>query len=156
MSFTILNSTSQKKQESIKKPTEETEDRPQSTLIEKKYVRQPNGEEYITRETTIQRNQDTGQWEKIIRETSIADESGRYIPAENIAGKSWTGLEVPIDHYEKCKNPWDDHGYRMVYLDIDGDKTEGGNVLCIECYKKNDKKQRLKMWLYWMYDPEIF
>ena len=73
-----------------------------------------------------------------------------------IAGTSWTGCPIPNDHFATCCNPWEDHGYRLVYLKVDGYATELGNVLCTECYEKNKKKKRLKNLLGLFYDPEIF
>lgn len=145
-----------KNYDQIKKPPEDTENRPQSTLIEKRFIHFPNGQKFIAEDTTLQKNPITGQWEKIINEIPIIDSSGRYIPPDKIAGKSWKGHDIPLDHFATCLNPWEDHGYRLVYLKEDGRATDSGNVLCEECYEKNKKKQRLKNWLGWFYDPEIF
>jgi hypothetical protein len=143
-------------QDKIKKPPEKTDNRAQSTLIEKRVIHLPNGQEHVAEDTTLQKNENTGQWEKITKEMPITDASGRYIPPDKIAGKSWKRNDIPTDHFVTCLNPWEDHGYRLVYLKVDGNATESGNVLCKECYEKNKKKQQLKKWLGWFYDPETF
>ena len=107
-------------QEKIKKPSEDTENRPQSTLIEKRIIHLPNGQEHVAEDTILQKNEITGQWEKIINELPIPDSSGRYFFADMIAGTSWTGCPIPNDHFATCCNPWEDHGYRLVYLKVDG------------------------------------
>ena len=145
-----------KYQGDIKKPVENTDDRAGSTLVGKTIIRFPDGREYIAKETTLQKNEATGQWEKIIKEISVTDTSGRYINPDMIVGISWQGHQIPSDHLASCANPYDDHGYRLVFLHIDGSVTEKGNVLCSDCYKKNEKKQKFKKWFKWIYNPEIY
>ena len=141
---------------SIKKPPEKTKNRPESTLINTEIIRLPNGEECISKKTVLKKNQDTGNWEKETKLMPIPDSSGRYIYMDIISGKSWTDLLIPNDHFAACRNPWEDHDYRLVYLKKDGHVTELGNVLCSECYEKNKKKEKLKKWIGWIYQPEIY
>ena len=143
------------KKHTIKKSPESSANRPQSTLIEPEIIRFPNGEEHIFKKTTIEQN-GSGQWERVTKKFPIQDFLGRFISPDMIVGKSWTGLLIPIDHIATCKNPWEDHSYRLVYLRQDGFVTESGNILCSECYEKNKKKDQLKKWIGWFYQPEIF
>ena len=143
-----------KNKDIFRKP-EETEKRPESTLIKKEIIRLPNGQEHITKKVEFKKNE-SGHWEKITKVLPIPDSSGRYFYADMIAGISWSGHPIPIDHFASCKNPWEDHGYRLIYMKIDGFATEFGNVLCSECYKKNQKKDRLKKWFGWLYQTEIY
>lgn len=145
-----------KNKESIKKPPEETENRPKGTLINKTVIRLPNGEEHLIKDTIYQQNKATGHWDRITMEIPITDASGRLISADMIVGTSWTDRLIPVDHFAACKNPWEDHDYRLVYLKIDGFATKLGNVLCTECYEKNKKKLRLRKWLACFYAPEVF
>ncbi len=139
----------------IKKRPEKIANRPESTLITREIISLPNGEEHISKKISFKKNE-SGHWEKITKILPIPDSSGRYFYADMIAGISWTRYPIPIDHFAACKNPWEDHGYRLVYLKIDGYATELGNVLCSECYKKNTKRETLKKWIGWVYQPEIF
>ena len=68
----------------IKKAPENTEDRAESTLVGKTIIRLPNGKEHIAKETTLQKNEETGQWERITKEIPITDASGRYINPDMI------------------------------------------------------------------------
>jgi hypothetical protein len=138
----------------IKKKAEETYDRPESALIETEILHLPTGQEHVSKKTFFKRTE-SGHWEKITEVYPMTDSSGRYFYADMITGKSWTGHIIPMDHFASCKNPWHDHGYRIVYLKIDGHATETGNVLCSECYKKNKNRELLKKIFGWFYSPEI-
>lgn len=139
----------------IKKPPEKKVNRAENTLIEPEIIQFPNGEEHVYKKTGLEKNE-SGQWERVTRVYPIQDSSGRFIPPEMIAGVSWTGLAIPADHFVACRNPWEDHYHRLVYLNQDGFETEFGNILCSECYEKNKKKDQLKKWIGWFYEPEIF
>ena len=117
---------------SIKKPPERTMSRPDSTMPIVEIIRLPNGEEYISKKTTFQKNEETGHLDRVVTIMPIPDSSGRYFYPDMISGTSWTGRYIPHDHFAACKNPWEDHGYRLVYLKIDGYATDLGNVLCSE------------------------
>lgn len=81
---------------------------------------------------------------------------GRIIKPEEIVGISWTGQAIPTDMLFSCFNPFGDHEYRLVYLNIDGFVTDLGNILCIECFDKNKARAKLRKWLWMIYRPEIF
>lgn len=142
-------------QEEIRKPAENTTHRAESTLLDKKIIRLPNGQEFVISITYLQKDQQ-GQWEKVTIELPITDASGRFISPETIVGVSWTGLGIPFDHFAACLNPWKDHGYRLVYLNIDGFISKEGKALCTDCNEKNDKKRKLKKYLFGLYRPDIF
>jgi hypothetical protein len=87
---------------------------------------------------------------------SAAD--GRWLRVDEFIGLSWTGLPIPRDRIASCRNPFELHPFRLVYLEMDGEVTKLGNVLCTDC-KEHQKKR-----LFWrtvggfglIYNPEEF
>jgi len=144
-----------KNQDVVIKPIENTKDRPPKAIPEKRTISFQDGEEITISSTALRKNKQ-GEWEKVITEIPMQDASGRFVSPETIVACSWTGLTIPSDHFTACLNPWGDHGYRLVYLNIDGFLTDLGNILCTACFAKNKKKRKLKKYLSWFYNPEIF
>ena len=102
-------------------------------------------------------------WDEDIETTVINHRiaaDGRRLPVDAFTAKSWTGLQIPSDKSASCLNPFDLHGFRRVYLEIDGKTTELGNTLCTEClayYKAQiDFSNSIKCLWGLLYKPEIY
>jgi sporulation protein YlmC with PRC-barrel domain len=114
-------------------------DSPLNTLLREE-VMEINGQKVgIWEEANVKK--DDGSWvrQKISKNKIAAD--GRWLRADEFVGNSWTGLEVPKDSIAPCLNPFEEHEYRLVYLNLDGVVTELKNVLCSECWER--QKNRL-------------
>ena len=53
-------------------------------LIEKRVIHLPDGQEHVAEDTTLQKNENTGQWEKIIKEILDVYNFSYYIPSNNL------------------------------------------------------------------------
>jgi len=144
-------------QDNIRSRPEQRQNIPNSKTNRRTIHVLSNGMEFTTQELLTVQNPETGEWVRLTRKNYLVDASGRFTPTENIVGISWTGLLVPEDHFCVCINPWENHGYRVVYLGVDGFITELGNILCAECFKKNEAKIKLTCLLTkWIYNPIIY
>ena len=112
---------------------------PPNTLLREE-VMEINGKKIeIWGENYVEKEDGRTVRQKISKNQIAAD--GRWLRADEFVGKSWTGLKVPKDSVAFCLNPFEEHEYRLVYLDLDGVVTELGNVLCSECWER--QKNRL-------------
>ena len=87
------------------------------------------------------------------------DELGRTVRADDVSGISWGTKEpIPLDCRASCRNPFELHDFRLVYMGRDGDTTDKGNVLCTECLEWQRKRIFWKIVLLFglLYNPEIY
>ena len=97
----------------------------------------------------------------LVRQTRLAHSlaaDGRWLRASEFVAVSWTGLQVPRDRVSQCLNPFEQHPYRLVYLNLDGEVTKAGNVLCWECLETQRQRIFWKRALFFglLYDPEEY
>lgn len=125
----------------------------------------------LLRETAIERNGNTiivstedyvekpdGSIVRRNRQNQHMAPDGRWLSMDEFIANSWTGLMVPKDRLASCLNPFEIHGYRLVYLGLDGIISDLGNVLCQQCV---DAQKRRMLWKNVMlfgllYNPEKF
>ena len=112
---------------------------PQNTLLREEVI-EINGQKVgIWGEDYVRKENGQIVRQKIISYQVAAD--GRWLRADEFIGISWTGLALPKDSGASCLNPFEEHEFRLVYLNIDGIRTELGNVLCSDCWER--QKNRL-------------
>ena len=94
----------------------------------------PNGYELVTRWTEDAIDESTNESKKIMH-------------------------RIPLEMLEQCKNPYDDHDFRMGIIDQDIFQAESGIWLCRECRDKNHRHSKtLETWGWlpkWICDPHV-
>lgn len=113
----------------IRKPPEDSKDRPNSTLDEQEVLHLPSGEILPVTWTTLEKDPESVRWTK-------------------------TKHTAPIELLRKCANPWNDHGHRHFFNGYGGKETDAKTPLCNECIEKNDNKKKIRdiFFIGWLID----
>ena len=114
---------------------------PPNTLLREE-VMNLNGQDIVSWTESFVRKEDGSMVRQTRNNHQIASD-GRWVRMDEFIAISWTGLAVPKDSVASCLNPFERHGHRLVYINLDSKITELGNVLCTECF------ERQKMRLFW-------
>lgn len=96
---------------------------------------------------TIYGKDENGEPYQEIQELLRIDPLGKTIRNDDFEGLSWQLFPLSMDRKSECRNPWQHHTYRAVFLEKDGFQTEKGNVLCSECLEYQERRIRLWRWL---------
>ena len=131
-------------------------DRPPSTVLREE-VLDYGGQEVISSTEGYVQKPD-GSLVKQTRVSHSLAADGRWLRASEFVAVSWTGIQVPRDSVSQCLNPFDQHLFRLVYLNIDGYVTEAGNVLCRDCMEIQSQRIFWKrLFLFGLlYNPEEY
>jgi hypothetical protein len=131
-------------------------ERPPSTVLREEVLDYAGQEVISSTEGYVQ--MPDGSVIKQTRLTHSLAADGRWLRASEFVAVSWTGLQVPRDSVSQCLNPFEEHPFRLVYLNLDGYMTAAGNVLCSECIQIQRRrifwKQALLFGL--LYNPEEY
>lgn len=102
-------------------------------------------------------------YERVVVE-QIYDASGMRVSPAEIAGTSWTGLDVPAHAALTCMNPWGLHTRWLCFDGIDGFLTPldpfaengGVNPLCNVCFERNERNRFWRWITVGLWNPTIF
>ena len=156
MPFDDPNSNKPKNQEGVYQSPESARDRPEQTSNQDIYIN-IDGKRHPIQESGYITGSD-GRKRKISEQHLTQALDGRILSPSKLTVTSWTGKPTPQDMAAPCKDPFNHHSHRMVYISIDGFLTDLGNVLCNECAEYNYQRyQKARRWyMRFFVNPEIY